>query len=106
MSHTDRKVSVAVAQAAPVLFDREATVEKACRLTRDSAAQGARVILFPEAFVLAYPRGLSFGTVVGSRNAEGRQTWQTYWENAVDVPGPATRALGEAAQTANALTHE
>ncbi|MCB0129214.1 MAG: carbon-nitrogen hydrolase family protein, partial [Caldilineaceae bacterium] len=48
----------------------------------------------------AYPRGLSFGAVVGSRSAQGRRTWQRYWANAVDVPGPATDALGEAARQA------
>jgi nitrilase len=95
-------VRVAVVQAAPVLFEPEATVEKACRLTAEAAARGARLILFPEAFIPAYPRGLRFGTVVGSRSREGRQTWERYWAGAVDVPGPATRALGEAAREANA----
>jgi nitrilase len=95
-------VRVAVVQAAPFLFDREATVEKACRLTADAAARGARLILFPEAFIPAYPRGLGFGTVVGSRTREGRRTWERYWAGGVEVPGPATRALGEAAREANA----
>ena len=92
------KVRAAVVQAAPVLFDREASVEKACRLTREAAAQGAQLVLFPETFIPAYPRGLTFGAVVGNRTAEGRRTWQTYWANAVDVPGPATDALAAAAR--------
>jgi nitrilase len=96
------RVHVAVVQAAPVLFDREATVDKACELTAEAASHGAQLVLFPEAFVPAYPRGLSFGTVVGARSPEGRQTWQRYWANAVDVPGPATKALGAAAREANA----
>ncbi len=102
MSDTRPHVRVAVVQAAPVLFDREATVEKTCRLTADAAAGGAEVILFPEAFIPAYPRGFSFGAVVGSRSPEGRRLWERYWANAVDVPGPATEALGEAARAANA----
>ncbi len=96
------KVKVAVVQAAPVQFNREASVEKACRLTLEAAAQGAKLILFPEAFIPAYPRGLSFGTVVGSRSPQGRLTWQTYWENSVSIPSPAIEALGEAANEANA----
>ncbi len=96
------KVKTAVVQAAPVLFNREASLEKACRLTQEAAGQGAQVILFPEAFIPAYPRGLTFGTVVGSRSQAGRQTWQAYWENAVDVPGPACTALGAAARQAKA----
>lgn len=93
-------VKAAVVQASPVLFNREATVEKACRLVGEASAQGARLVLFPEAFIPAYPRGLTFGTTVGSRTPEGRRTWQVYWSNAVDVPGPATEALGAAARQA------
>jgi nitrilase len=102
MSQTFPQVKVAVVQAAPVLFDRQASLQKACQLTVEAAAQGAQVILFPEAFIPAYPRGLSFGTVVGSRSAAGRRTWERYWSNSVDVPGPATEALGEAARNAHA----
>ena len=95
-------VHAAVVQAAPVLFNREASVEKACRLVAEAASNSAQVILFPEAFIPAYPRGLGFGTVVGSRTPLGRRTWQVYWENAVEVPSSATDALGAAARQANA----
>jgi nitrilase len=91
---------VAVVQAAPVLFDQEATVDKACQLIREAAAQGAQLVLFPEAFIPAYPRGLSFGMVVGSRKPEGRQLWQAYWEQSVEIPGPATDALSAAVREA------
>jgi nitrilase len=92
------RVQVAVVQAAPVLFDREATVAKAGGLVRQAAEQGAQVLLFPEAFIPAYPRGLSFGMVVGSRTRQGRELWQRYWQNAVTIPGPATEALGAVAR--------
>jgi len=93
-------IPVAVVQAAPVLFNREATVKKTCDLIDEAASKGARVILFPEAFIPAYPRGLTFGTVVGSRTEEGRYTWQRYWENAIDVPGVDTEVIGEAVKKA------
>jgi nitrilase len=96
------KVKVAVVQAAPVLFDREATLEKVRRLALEAAAQGAELILFPEAMVPAYPRGLSFGAVVGSRSAQGRALYQRYWSQSVDVPGPATELLGQVAAQAGA----
>ena len=82
MSDQFPQIRAAVVQAAPVLFDREATVEKICQLTIDAAAQGAGLLLFPEAVLPGYPRGLGFGTVVGSRSPEGRCTWQRYWANA------------------------
>jgi len=96
MTKKQTSVKVTVVQAAPVLFDRSATVEKSQELIYAAAEQNAQLVLFPEAFIPAYPRGLSFGMVVGSRSSEGRQIWQRYWENSVSIPGPATDALGEA----------
>jgi len=95
-----QRFKVAVVQASPVLFNREATIEKTCRLILEAAEKDVKLILFPEAFIPAYPRGLSFGAVVGSRSSAGRLTWQRYWENAVDVPGPAVETIGEAVQEA------
>ena len=100
MIKQNKHLKVAVVQAAPVLFDREATVEKACALIEQAAAQDARFVLFPEAYIPAYPRGLAFGTVVGSRSPVGRRVWQRYWENTVEVPGPATQKLAAAAKKA------
>jgi len=62
------KYTVAVVQAAPVLFDVENSLKKAAKLVDEAAQKGSKLILFPEAFISAYPRGLSFGTVVGSRS--------------------------------------
>lgn len=87
----------AVVQAAPVLFDRDATIERVAAHTATAAARGARMVVFPEAFVPAYPRGLGFGAVVGSRSDAGRDLWARYWEQAIAVPGPAERRLGSIA---------
>ena len=94
MGDESPKVKVAVVQAASVLFDREASVEKAVRLIAEAARSEPKLILFPEAFIPAYPRGLGFGTVVGDRKPEGRLTWERYWANSVEVPGPVTERLG------------
>ncbi|MGD9235061.1 MAG: carbon-nitrogen hydrolase family protein [Desulfobacterales bacterium] len=101
MIEQNKNIKVAVVQSAPVLFDREATVEKACDLVEQAAAQGAQFVLFPEAYIPAYPRGLAFGTVVGSRSPVGRRVWQRYWENTVEVPGPTTQKLAAAAKKAH-----
>jgi nitrilase len=82
-----------VVQAASVVFDRERTLAKLEDLAADAAGAGARLAVFPEAFVGGYPRGLTFGTVVGERSAEGRDHFRRYWESAVDVPGPAVDRL-------------
>ena len=94
-------IRVAVVQAAPVLFNRQATIAKACHLIQEAGCNGAKLVLLPEAFVPAYPRGLSFGMVVGDRSPEGRLLWQKYWENAIEIPSPDTEALGAAAQAAD-----
>ena len=91
---------VAVVQAAPVVFDRARTIEKVRDLAADAARGGARLVLFPEAFVPAYPKGLDFGARVGSRTPEGREDFRRYYDSAVDVPGPACAALGAAARQA------
>ncbi len=101
MSQRVSQAKVAVVQASPVMFDREATVEKTCRLIQEAAGKGAKLALFPEAFIPAYPKGLSFGTVVGNRTDAGRRIFQRYWENAVDVPGLETQILGKAARDAD-----
>ena len=100
MIEQNKHVKAAVVQSAPVIFDREATVAKACGLIEQAAAQDAQFVLFPEAYIPAYPRGLAFGTVVGSRSPVGRRIWQRYWENTVEVPGPTTQKLAETAKKA------
>lgn len=90
-------VKVAVIQAGSVLFDTEATVAKLKRFAGDAAAQGAQLIVFPEAFVGGYPKGVTFGAHVGSRSAEGRDLFRRYFESAIQVPGPEVTAIGQAA---------
>jgi len=100
MTDTSNSVRVAVIQAAPVLMDREKTTEKAVTLTLEAGEKGAKLVLFPEAFIPAYPRGLTFGTKVGSRSDSGREDWFRYWNNSVPVPSNTTEILGEAARKA------
>jgi nitrilase len=59
----------AVVQAAPVAFDTARTLDKVADLCADVSSRGATLALFPEAFVSAYPRGLDFGALIGSRTA-------------------------------------
>ncbi|MDI3340050.1 MAG: nitrilase-related carbon-nitrogen hydrolase [Sphaerobacter sp.] len=88
-------VRAAVVQAAPVAFDLEMTLEKTERLLAQTEAD---LVVFPEAFLSAYPRGITFGATVGSRTPEGREWYRRYWASAVDVPGPTTQRLGELAR--------
>ena len=96
----NRTVTVAVVQAGAVPFDTRACVDKAVRLIGEAAAMGARVILFPEAFITGYPKGLNYGLVVGARDPVGREEFRLYLDAAIAVPGPETMAIGKAAAKA------
>lgn len=87
MNNTNRRVSshasearpkVAVVQAASVAFDLEHTLEKAETLAADAASQGARLVVFPEAFLSAYPRGLRLApSLVHARTQGAKSTGGT-----------------------------
>ncbi len=91
-------VRVAVVQAGSILYDTERTLAKAQVLAAEASAAGARLAVFPEAFIGGYPKGADFGARVGSRTPEGRKLFRQYYEGAIEVPGPATARLGEAAR--------
>lgn len=93
----EKTVQVAVVQAAAVPFDAEACVDKAVGLIAEAASTGAKVIVFPEAFIVGYPKGLNYGLVVGARDPVGREEFRIYLDAAIEVPGPKTQRLGEAA---------
>ena len=90
-------VKVAVVQAGSVLYDTQATLAKLMRLAGEAAAEGAKLIVFPEAFVGGYPKGVTFGAHVGSRSPDGRDLFRRYFESAIEVRGPETNAIGETA---------
>lgn len=91
------KLRAAVAQAAPLYLDREATIAKACRIIEEAGDNGAKVIAFPECFVPAFPDWFRFypaaHPVCMRSNLE-------LFKNAVVVPSAATEELGRAARKA------
>lgn len=99
--HTMKKIKAALIQSSPILFDLEATLNKVEQLARKASDQSPDLIVFPEAFIPAYPRGLSFGTVVGSRSEEGRETWLKYFDNCISVPSAESDRLGNIAKEVN-----
>ena len=98
MSFEEKTVRVAVVQDSSVIMQKEACLNKVNTLTQEAASNKAKIILFPEAFIPAYPRGLTFGTKVGSRSEDGKQDFARYWENAIAIPGSGVAALGEIAK--------
>jgi len=92
------RFTAAVIQSSPVVFEPKATLAKVRDLTADAARQGATLVVFPEAFVSAYPKGLDFGARVGLRTSQGRDDFRKYFDSAIDVPGFATEHLSRTAK--------
>jgi nitrilase len=83
----------AAVQAAPVFLDTDATIEKACRLIAEAAAEGAKLVVFPEVFVPGYPYWNWTMTPI-----KGSAWFEKLFRSAIDVPGPEVDALRMAAR--------
>lgn len=95
------EVCVAAVQIVPLHFDRDATITKVIEFIQRAAKDGAELVVFPECTVPMYP---VFPTTENLESANGRG-WVDYWnqmlEESVEIPGPAAKALGEAARAAS-----
>ncbi len=88
--------TAAVVQMASVPSDPTATAEAAAARLREAAANGARLVVFPEALIGGYPKGASFGAPIGMRKPEGREAFARYHAAAIDLDGPEVACLTEA----------
>jgi nitrilase len=98
MSASEAPFTVAAVQAAPVFLDREATVEKACALIAQAAAAGAKIVVFPESFIPAYPAWV--WAVPAGEEGLLSELYAELLANAVAIPSPATDQLCNAAKQA------
>ena len=89
-------VKVAAVQAAYVLMDQEACLAKADELVGQAAAEGAGIVVFPEAFIPGTPIWIDSRPIW-----DGDEEWFALLvDQAVVVPGPVTDSLGAAARAA------
>ena len=93
-------VKVACVQAEPVILRRDETIEKLAALTAEAAGAGARLALFPEAFVPVYPSNRWARFLAGG--ADAKPVFGRLARESVEVPGPASDRLAEIAR-ANAI---
>jgi nitrilase len=89
-----------VAQLASAPFRPMVSAEKAAEQITRAGREGSKILVFPEAYLGFYPKGANFGAVVGARSGEGRAAFQRYFEASIDVPGPETSMIAEAAREA------
>jgi len=93
---------IAIIQHAPQVLDREATLDKAVQLIAEAAAQGAQLLVFPEAFVAGYPAWV-WRLRPGGDWGLSEQIHQRLLENAVDLVrddlAPVRKAAADAGVT-------
>lgn len=87
---------VAAVQAAPAFLDLQAGVEKAIGLIEDAAAQGCKLIAFPETWLPGYPWWIWLDSP-----AWGMQFVGPNFANSVEVGSPEDEALAKAARDNN-----
>jgi len=86
-------VRVAAVQAASVGIDRKATTDKVCNLIQEAAKNGAKLVVFPEAFIPVYPYWIWLGSPTW---------WMPFYKelflNSVEIPSETTKQLCETAK--------
>jgi nitrilase len=90
-------VRVACAQVEPVIFDREATLDKLATVAADVAANGAQLVLFPETFVPVYPSSRWAGAL-GVWGGNAKELWARLARASLTVPSPETERIGAVAK--------
>jgi len=92
-------IKVAAVQASPVYMDREATIEKACRLIREASENGAKIVAFPENYIAGYP--YFYWTLLTNPFLEQGKWSRELFKNSVEVPSSATERLCQVARESN-----
>ena len=92
-------IKIASAQLSSVFLDLEKTVEKACNAIEEAGKNGAKLIVFPEAFISGYPDWVWL--IPNSKGAELNELYLKLVENAVSVPDDTTHKLCKAAKEAS-----
>ena len=85
-------VTVACAQVEPVLFDRDATIGRIAEVAADAAAREARLVLFPEAFIPAYPSNRWVRFLAGGQDSKA--VYAKLARSSLELPGPDSDRLG------------
>ncbi|MEO1172853.1 MAG: carbon-nitrogen hydrolase family protein [Myxococcota bacterium] len=84
----------AVVQAGSALFDTPGTLARFDSHVAAAADGDAELVVFPEAFIGGYPKGIDFGARMGMRSPEGRVWFQRYFDSAVELNGPEIAHMG------------
>ena len=93
MRDVNNTCKIALVQAEPLLFDKQACLDKTLKLIREAAEHNAELIVFPELFIPGYPIGMNFGFSMGKRTEAGRQDWMRYYNASLLAGGEEFQTL-------------
>ena len=91
-------IKVACIQAEPVVLDRDATLDKLASVAAEAANEGARLLVFPEAFIPVYPSSAWAKAFAGWADPRAKAAFALLARESVAVPGPAVDRLGAVAR--------
>jgi nitrilase len=92
-------MKIAAAQLAPVFLNKKETTKKACKAIAEAGKNGAKLIVFPEAYLSGYPDWVWL--IPNSKGAELNKLYKALVANAVSIPDDTTQVLCKAANAAN-----
>ncbi len=93
-----RTFRAAAVQASSVWLDREASTAKACALIAEAGRGGANIVALPESFIPGFPYWVFTKALSETGHWHAR-----FFDQAVEIPGPAIDALCAAARAAGVV---
>lgn len=95
------KVKVALVQDSPIFFDKEKTIQKVKNHVKACAKKKCELVIFPESYIPGYPRGFDFGATIGSRTPQGRDLYNLYAKNSIDLESDDLNILEDISKSSN-----
>jgi nitrilase len=92
----ERAAKVACVQVEPVIFDRDATIEKIGEIAVDVAGQGAELAVFPETFLPVYPSSRWVRHLADGGDA--KPLFARLARESLEIPSAACERLGAIAR--------
>jgi len=92
-------IKIAAAQISPVYLDKNATVEKACQYIKEASANGASLLVFPEAFIPGYPDWIWL--LKNSDSKSLNELYSILFTNSISVPDESTKLVCQCAKENN-----
>ena len=89
-------VTVACAQVEPVLFNRDATIDRIAEIAAEVAGNGAQLVLFPETFIPVYPSNRWVRFLAGGQDR--KSTFAKLARESLEVPSADSERIGEIAR--------